>query len=109
MGYSGSGKSNTIDGHVSVFGDLVSRLPKVPVTAYGILRESRVLGSYEPTIEIVEQMSGAIMKARVSGKTPAHAGSRRTHLAIAFNGLISDCLYGVVLEVAGCQKTEDIG
>lgn len=45
------------------------------------------------------------MKARVSGKTAATDGSSRTHLANAFNYQVSNALYGVVLDVAGCEKT----
>lgn len=106
MGYSDAGKTFTVFGPDGLFSMIVERLPPVSITVYEVLNASKVLGIYDTTKETVPELINAIMTARATEVTQANEQSSRTHLAILFNDLESNTLYGILLDVAWCEESE---
>lgn len=108
MGYSGAGKTFTAFGADGVFATILKRLPNVSVTVMQILENTEVLGTFEDALENIHQIIDAITAARSTAVTPANQLSSRTHLAIIFKDQENNVPYGMMIDVAGCEKTENM-
>lgn len=108
MGYSGAGKTHTAFGTDGLFSMLVQRLPPVAITVYEIAAGRRVLGMYEPTMQNLVATTAAISDARATEPTAANSGSSRSHLVVVFNSLDSNAPYGILVDVAGCEESENM-
>lgn len=108
VGYSGSGKSYTAFGQNGLLSAILKRLPPTLVSVSEVLEQKKSLESYS-TEEVTAVMIGAaISKSRRSAATVANHSSSRAHLAVTFENPESDHPFGMLLDVAGPELSENI-
>lgn len=107
IGYSGGGKSYTAFGSDGLLGGILARLPnKTSLQVTQVLEKTKSLGSFSD--QPVEEMAANITMRRVSARTAANPESSRAHIVIRFENPETDVPYGLLIDVAGPEESENI-
>lgn len=100
LGYSGGGKTFTFG---QLLDTVLGYLPDVEVMVLEVLNTRTYLNSYSNKQGLAEEIN----KLRKQRPTPANMVSSRAHLVVTFEAVNSDRKYGMLLDIAGDEESED--
>lgn len=100
LGYSGGGKTFTFG---QLLDTVLGYLPDVEVMVLEVLNTRTYLNSYTNKPGLAEEIN----KLRKQRPTPANMVSSRAHLVVTFESVNSDRKYGMLLDIAGDEESQD--